>query len=217
VSPLVAAGAQCVTLGPGDVLFVPRHWWHFVRSETDSVSVNLWLPHPLDGRERVKEALARLLVCSLHGLDDAEQQQQQQQQRRAAGGDGGGGGGGGDSGSKCHGADGPTVLPVLAQQASPSPSLSAEVAGAALGECRNATPPPAEGLLWLNPKEQVWPLQDTLASLNLAIASLRDAHSAAFAGPCPSQPLTISNVANALCSPWMLDQLADEIISAPNS
>ncbi|CAE8683930.1 unnamed protein product, partial [Polarella glacialis] len=29
-------------LGPGDMLFIPRHWWHYIRSLTTSVSVNFW-------------------------------------------------------------------------------------------------------------------------------------------------------------------------------
>jgi ribosomal protein L16 Arg81 hydroxylase len=29
-------------LGPGDVLFIPRGWWHYVRSLTPSFSVNFW-------------------------------------------------------------------------------------------------------------------------------------------------------------------------------
>ena len=29
-------------LGPGDALLVPRGWWHYVRSLTVSISVNMW-------------------------------------------------------------------------------------------------------------------------------------------------------------------------------
>ena len=29
-------------LGPGDVLFIPRSVWHYVRSLTTSCSVNFW-------------------------------------------------------------------------------------------------------------------------------------------------------------------------------
>ena len=32
-----------VTLDPGDVLFVPHHWWHFVETVETSVSVNTWI------------------------------------------------------------------------------------------------------------------------------------------------------------------------------
>jgi Cupin superfamily protein len=35
-------------LEEGDVLFIPKHYWHFVQTESDlSFSVNLWLPFPL--------------------------------------------------------------------------------------------------------------------------------------------------------------------------
>jgi HSPB1-associated protein 1 len=61
--PLFArAQPREVILRPGDILFVPRHWWHFVSVLEPAVNVNLWLPHPADARERVKEALVRNLV-----------------------------------------------------------------------------------------------------------------------------------------------------------
>jgi len=54
-----------VTLQPGEVLFVPRHWWHFVYNEEFSISVNTWLPHPLDSRARLEEALVRIQAATL--------------------------------------------------------------------------------------------------------------------------------------------------------
>ena len=30
-------------LGPGDVLFLPHSWWHYVDSEPHSVMTNLWV------------------------------------------------------------------------------------------------------------------------------------------------------------------------------
>jgi hypothetical protein len=58
-SPLVAHVRR------GDVLFVPRHWWHNVESLSDSVSINLWTEHVGDRRARMHEAVARLLIASL--------------------------------------------------------------------------------------------------------------------------------------------------------
>ena len=29
-------------LRPGDMLFIPRPWWHFVRSLSTSLSINFW-------------------------------------------------------------------------------------------------------------------------------------------------------------------------------
>jgi len=54
-----------VTLQPGEVLFVPRHWWHFVYNEEFSISVNTWLPHPLDHGARLQEALVRIQAATL--------------------------------------------------------------------------------------------------------------------------------------------------------
>ena len=34
--------AWIAELGPGDVLYLPLHWWHHVRSLSVSFSVSLW-------------------------------------------------------------------------------------------------------------------------------------------------------------------------------
>jgi hypothetical protein len=39
------------TLRPGDLLFMPRGWWHDIRSLTPSISVNHWFGEPLGLRE----------------------------------------------------------------------------------------------------------------------------------------------------------------------
>src|SRR4029077_1058107 len=36
-----ASVLDCV-VGPGDVLFIPRGWWHYLRSESPSISINHW-------------------------------------------------------------------------------------------------------------------------------------------------------------------------------
>lgn len=55
-------GAKIVILEPGDVLLVPKSWWHYVESLNLSVSVNVWLPLETDSKERLKEALVKLIV-----------------------------------------------------------------------------------------------------------------------------------------------------------
>ncbi|XP_017879809.1 HSPB1-associated protein 1 isoform X2 [Ceratina calcarata] len=58
-------GPRLVTLEPGDVLFVPPGWWHYVESLDLSVSVNIWLPITADHVSRVKEAIVKLIVARI--------------------------------------------------------------------------------------------------------------------------------------------------------
>ncbi|XP_031833603.2 HSPB1 associated protein 1 isoform X1 [Nomia melanderi] len=57
--------AKVIILEPGDVLFVPAGWWHYVESLEFSVSVNTWLPIVTDSVSRVKEALVKLIVARI--------------------------------------------------------------------------------------------------------------------------------------------------------
>lgn len=57
-----------VTLEPGDVLYVPHQWWHYVQVVNDApgscVSVNTWLPLA-GGRAHLQEALVKFLAAGL--------------------------------------------------------------------------------------------------------------------------------------------------------
>ncbi|XP_037542711.1 HSPB1-associated protein 1 homolog [Nematolebias whitei] len=60
------ARAHIVTLQPGQVLFVPRHWWHYVESvDPLTVSVNTWIELEVDDVARVTEAVTKTVVCAL--------------------------------------------------------------------------------------------------------------------------------------------------------
>ncbi|XP_072436013.1 HSPB1-associated protein 1 homolog isoform X1 [Chiloscyllium punctatum] len=64
------AKPHVVTLHPGEVLFVPRHWWHYVESlDPVTVSINSWIELDDDDETRVGEALARTVVCALKAAD----------------------------------------------------------------------------------------------------------------------------------------------------
>ncbi|XP_044012037.1 HSPB1-associated protein 1 isoform X2 [Aphidius gifuensis] len=54
-----------IVLEPGDVLLVPRAWWHFVESLELSVSVNVWLPLVDDSKARLKESLVKLFMTRI--------------------------------------------------------------------------------------------------------------------------------------------------------
>lgn len=60
-----AATPYIVTLDPGDVLFVPHHWWHFVETMETSVSVNTWIEMEEDHQGRFHEAVTRALVSEV--------------------------------------------------------------------------------------------------------------------------------------------------------
>ncbi|KAJ3592269.1 hypothetical protein NHX12_007397 [Muraenolepis orangiensis] len=71
-----AARPHRVTLLPGQVLYVPRHWWHYVESlDPVTVSVNTWVELDVDDEARVGEAVTKAVVCALkaapsHDNDD---------------------------------------------------------------------------------------------------------------------------------------------------
>ena len=65
LSKLSMTTPYIVTLHPGDVLYVPRHWWHQVYSNEYSISVNTWLEHPEDTRARLGEAIVRCQVAQM--------------------------------------------------------------------------------------------------------------------------------------------------------
>ncbi|XP_038078353.1 HSPB1-associated protein 1-like [Patiria miniata] len=61
----VEATPYVVTLEPGEVLFVPKHWWHFVESLETSISINTWVDVESDKESRIQEAVTRVLISSL--------------------------------------------------------------------------------------------------------------------------------------------------------
>ncbi|XP_066295391.1 HSPB1-associated protein 1-like isoform X2 [Branchiostoma lanceolatum] len=62
---VVGSHPHVVVLEPGDVLFVPKHWWHYVESLTTSISVNSWIEMASDGEDRLQEAMVRLVLLSI--------------------------------------------------------------------------------------------------------------------------------------------------------
>ncbi|CAH1775754.1 unnamed protein product [Owenia fusiformis] len=61
-----------VILEPGDVLFVPKHWWHYVESLSPSISVNMWIDLRSDDIDHLTEAITRTLVFSLMEQQDKQ-------------------------------------------------------------------------------------------------------------------------------------------------
>ncbi|XP_023130340.1 HSPB1-associated protein 1 homolog [Amphiprion ocellaris] len=60
------ARAHVVTLQPGQVLYVPRHWWHYVESvDPLTVSINSWIELEMDDMARISEAVAKTVVFAI--------------------------------------------------------------------------------------------------------------------------------------------------------
>ncbi|XP_060118159.1 HSPB1-associated protein 1 isoform X2 [Heteronotia binoei] len=55
------AQTRIVTVNPGQILFVPRHWWHYVES-IDPIT-------DTDHEARVEEAITRTLICAIKSAD----------------------------------------------------------------------------------------------------------------------------------------------------
>eukprot|EP00043_Microstomoeca_roanoka_P014264 m.141082 g.141082 ORF g.141082 m.141082 type:complete len:406 (-) comp15971_c0_seq24:2000-3217(-) len=60
-----------VELQPGDVLFIPHHWWHHVECLSTCISTNMWLPSSQDTQQLVNEALTQWLVACMSDGDSS--------------------------------------------------------------------------------------------------------------------------------------------------
>lgn len=55
-----------IDLVPGDVLYVPHNWWHYVESLNDSISINTWVEiKNEDDAARLEEIVSKTLIQSL--------------------------------------------------------------------------------------------------------------------------------------------------------
>lgn len=52
---------ECI-LDEGDVLIVPRNWWHYVESLETSLSVNMWIPLKIDVDAQIEECIVKYIV-----------------------------------------------------------------------------------------------------------------------------------------------------------
>ncbi|CAL1272427.1 unnamed protein product [Larinioides sclopetarius] len=60
------AHPHIVTLEPGDVLFVPKKWWHFVKClDNVTISINTWIKMDSDSQCRLEEGVVRALMSAL--------------------------------------------------------------------------------------------------------------------------------------------------------
>ena len=61
-------------LQQGDVLFVPKHYWHYVETESDiAVSINVWLSEDDDSHDQLSEALSLFIFGAMkQAVDDAD-------------------------------------------------------------------------------------------------------------------------------------------------
>ena len=69
---MYAKSALRIVTTPGEVIFIPKHWWHLTRNLDTSVSINTWIDLASDSFDRLQEAITRLLVCALKRSDSPE-------------------------------------------------------------------------------------------------------------------------------------------------
>ncbi|CAG9830161.1 unnamed protein product [Diabrotica balteata] len=64
INDFIGLSNKCrkIIVNPGDVLFVPHKWWHYVENLETSISINVWLPKAEDDKERVKESIVQYFV-----------------------------------------------------------------------------------------------------------------------------------------------------------
>nr|XP_022909778.1 HSPB1-associated protein 1 isoform X1 [Onthophagus taurus] len=54
---------KMIILEPGDVLFVPHNWWHYVENLEFAISVNTWLKSPVyDDEKQFDEAIVQFII-----------------------------------------------------------------------------------------------------------------------------------------------------------
>ena len=61
-----------IVVQPGQVLFIPKHWWHLARNQETSVSINTWIELECDAVDRLRESVTRLLVCTVKSKEQDE-------------------------------------------------------------------------------------------------------------------------------------------------
>ncbi|KAL1122795.1 hypothetical protein AAG570_003121, partial [Ranatra chinensis] len=61
---------RMVILEPGDILYVPKNWWHYVENLSTAISINIWMPVASDDISRLEESLAKcFLIAITSGLN----------------------------------------------------------------------------------------------------------------------------------------------------
>ncbi|XP_050500193.1 HSPB1-associated protein 1 [Diabrotica virgifera virgifera] len=75
VNDFIGLSNKCrkVILNPGDMLFVPHKWWHYVENLETSISINVWLPKAEDDKERVKESIVQYFVKQITETADRDE------------------------------------------------------------------------------------------------------------------------------------------------
>lgn len=54
--------AAYILLEPGQILIVPKNWWHYVESLDMSLSVNSWIPLKNDLEAQIEEAIVKFII-----------------------------------------------------------------------------------------------------------------------------------------------------------
>jgi len=64
-----------VDVQPGEVLYVPKHWWHYVETISSScISINTWIEHATDNVDRLEESLVQIFAYAFKNSDKDDTQ-----------------------------------------------------------------------------------------------------------------------------------------------
>ena len=179
-----------VDLKPGQVLFVPQHWWHEVTTlSPNALSVNTWIETSYDSRNRIKEALVRIVASSLLALDADEECAEllaQNGARSASDAIPDGGAGGGSQERTCA---------VERFHRAPKRARMTDLHRG-----------------WLNPTEEIWPVRESVQALRWALRS-----SAAHETTLPNMATVVNAFCTGEAIECVTDALLHAVETAPRN
>ena len=74
LNPDIVSSALRIVVKAGEVLFIPKHWWHLARTCELSFSINTWISLESDKMDSLKEAISRILISTLKSSEECSEE-----------------------------------------------------------------------------------------------------------------------------------------------